>query len=59
MLVMFFKMEKHKDKGEMQNCLGIIMDLVDRSDEVVSFVACRRSCEVMPETRRTDFSRNS
>ena len=34
-MVMFMPMEKPKDKGEVRNCVGIILGLVDRSDEVV------------------------
>ena len=34
-LVMFMPMEKPKDKGEVRNCVGIMLGLVDRSDEVV------------------------
>ena len=33
-LVMFMPMEKPKDKGEVRNCVGIMLGLVDRSDEV-------------------------
>ena len=56
--------EKPKDKDETRNCIGISLDLVDRSDEVVvcaigrvfsklslSF-ACWKSSEVMPGIRR-------
>ena len=62
-LVMLMTIEKPKDKGKIQNCVRIVLDLVDRSDEVVDgtteivvkglvlFVACRRSSEVMPKTR--------
>ena len=34
-LVMFMPMEKPKDNGEVRNCVGIMLGLVDRSDEVV------------------------
>ena len=34
-LVMFMPIEKPKDKGEVRNCVGIMLGLVDRSDEVV------------------------
>ena len=34
-LVMFMPMEKPKDKGEIQNHVGIMLGLEDRSDEVV------------------------
>ena len=34
-LVMFGSMEKLKDKDEVRNCVGIMLGLVDRSDEVV------------------------
>ena len=56
---MLTMIEKPKDKGETQNCIGIMSDLVDRSDEVVvggttervlkaRFVCC------MPEEQRSD-----
>ena len=32
---MFVTIERPKDKGETQKCVGIVLDLVDRSDEVV------------------------
>ena len=63
-LVILMTIEKPKDKEEIRNCMGIVLDLVDRSDEVVVgtlekvtqkivlFVACLRSSEVMPKTRR-------
>ena len=35
-LVMFMPMEKPKDKGEVRNCVGIMLGLVDTSDEVVT-----------------------
>ena len=34
-LVMFMPIEKPKDNGEVRNCVGIMLGLVDRSDEVV------------------------
>ena len=34
-LVMFMPMETPKHKGEFRNCVGIMLGLVDRSDEVV------------------------
>ena len=34
-LVIFMTNEKPKDKGEVQNRVGIMLGLVDRSDEVV------------------------
>ena len=34
-VVMFMPIEKPKDKGEVWNCVGIMLGLVDRSDEVV------------------------
>ena len=34
-LVMFMPTEKPKDKGEVRNCVGIMLGLADRSDEVV------------------------
>ena len=63
-LVMTVPMEKPKDKDEIWKCIGIVLGLVDRSDEVSSvarlkelsklvlFVACRSGSEVMPGTRR-------
>ena len=33
-LVMFMPMEKPEDEGEVRNCVGIMLGLVDRSDEV-------------------------
>ena len=52
-----------KNKGEVQNCIGVVLGLVDRSDEVVVgtidrvsalvlFVACGKGSEVMLEMRR-------
>ena len=32
---MFVTIEKPKDKDEVQNYIGIVLSLVDRSDEVV------------------------
>ena len=63
-LVILMTIEKPKDKEEIRNCMDIVLDLVDRSDEVVVgtlgkvtqkivlFVACLRSSKVMPKTRR-------
>ena len=34
-LVMLMTFEKPENKNETQNCIGIILDLVDRSDRVV------------------------
>ena len=34
-LVMFVTVEKPNYKGEVQNCVGIVLGLVDKSDEVV------------------------
>ena len=63
-VVILVTIEKPKDKDEIRNCMGIVVDLVDRSDEVVVgtmekvtqtivlLVAYLRSSEVMPKTRR-------
>ena len=41
-LMMFMPMEKPKDKGDVRNCVGIMLGLVDRSDEVAfGTTACR------------------
>ena len=34
-LVMFMPIEKPKDNGEVRNCVGVMLGLADRSDEVV------------------------
>ena len=34
-LVMLMTFEKFKNKNETQNCIGIMLDLVDKSDRVV------------------------
>ena len=34
-LVILMTIEKPKDKEEIRNCMDIVSDLVDRSDEVV------------------------
>ena len=54
---MFMPIEKPKDKGEVRNCLGIMLGLVDRSDEVVigtteRVVKARIGSEVMLLTQR-------
>ena len=57
-LVMFMPMEKPKDKGEVQNCVGIMLGLVDRSDEVVigttELVVKARTVHRMPARQRGD-----
>ena len=57
-LVMFMPMEKTKDKGEVRNCVGIMLGLVDRSDEVVIGTAERvvkaRTVHRMPAGQRGD-----
>ena len=56
---MLTMIEKPKDKGETQNCIGIMSDLVDRSDEVVvggttvRVLKARIVCR-MPEEQRSD-----
>ena len=57
-LVMFMPMEKPKDKGEVWNCVGIMLGLVDRSDEVVIGTTGRvvkaRTVHRMPVGQRGD-----
>ena len=57
-LVMFMPMEKPKDKGEVRNCIGIMLGLVDRSDEVVigttERVVTVRKVHRMPVGQRGD-----
>ena len=58
-LVMFMPMEKPKDKGEGRNCVGIMLGLVDRSDEVVigttERVVKARTVHRMPVGQRGEF----
>ena len=60
-LVMFMPLEKPKVKGEARNRVGIMLGLVDRSDEVVHgttervsklvlFIACLQGSEALPRT---------
>ena len=57
-LVMLTMIEKPKDKGGTQNCISIMSDLVDRSDEVVvggtteRVVKARIVCLLLEEQRR-------
>ena len=55
---MFMPMEKPKDKGEVRNCVGIMLGLVDRSDEVVigtiERVVKARTVHRMPVGQRGD-----
>ena len=57
-LVMFMPMEKPKDKGEVRNCVGIMLGLVDRSDDVVigttERVVKARTVHCMPVGQRGD-----
>ena len=57
-LVMFMPMEKPKDMGEVGNCVGIMLGLVDRSDEVVigttEQVVKARTVHRMPVGQRGD-----
>ena len=57
-LVMFMPMEKPKDKGEVRNCVRIMLGLVDRSDEVVigttERVVKARTVHRMPVGQRGD-----
>ena len=57
-LVMLMSMEKPKDKGEVRNCVGIMLGLVDRSDEVVigttERVVKARTVHRMPVRQRGD-----
>ena len=67
---MFLAIEKPKDNGANQNCIGIVLKLVDSSDEVVVGATERvveaRVVRRMPEEQRgdardvaTEFSWNS
>ena len=55
-LVIFMPVEKPKDKGEARNRVGIILGLVDRSDEewswLVLFIACLQGSEALPRTQK-------
>ena len=60
-LLMFMPTGKPEDKGEVRNLVGIMLGLVDRSDEVVigtperlvkARTACRQGSGVMPDTRK-------
>ena len=55
---MFMPMEKPKNKGEVRNCVGIMLGLVDRSDEVVIGTTERmvkaRTIHRMPVGQRGD-----
>ena len=57
-LVMFMPIEKPRDKGEVRNCVGIMLGLVDRSDEVVigttERVVKARTVHRMPVGQRGD-----
>ena len=57
-LVMFMPIEKPKDKGEVRNCAGIMMVLVERSGEVVIGTTDRkvkaRTVHRMPVGQRGD-----
>ena len=57
-LVMFVTIEKPEDKGENQNCIGIVLNLVDRSDKIVGGMTERavttRIVWSMPEAQRGD-----
>ena len=57
-VVMFMPIEKPKDKGEVRNCVGIMLGLVDRSDEVVigttERVVKARTAHRMPVGQRDD-----
>ena len=51
--------EKPKDNGQTQNCIGIMSDLVDRSGEVVvggTIKSCRSSCCVSHAPMPSYFS---
>ena len=56
---MLTTIEKPKDKGDTQNCIVIMSDLVDRSDEVVVCGTTERVLKArivcrMPEEQRSD-----
>ena len=56
---MLTMIKKPKDKGDTQNCIVIMSDLVDRSDEVVGGGTTERVLKArvvcrMPEERRSD-----
>ena len=57
-LLMFMPIGKPEDKGEVQNLLGIMLGLVDRSDEVVIGTPVRqlkaRTLHRMPAGQRCD-----
>ena len=55
---MFMPMERPKNKGEVRNCVGIMLGLVDRSDEVIigtiERVVKARTVHRMPVGQRGD-----